>query len=146
MNRRNLCKALGSLPLIIPSLWNAQANAAPRCISEEKTAGAKNVILFIGDGMSLGQWQTGAIANKTPLQVERFRSIGLVRTNPLTEFNGDAPSHGTAIATGVNSHKGAVGVDADDRPVKSILRYAAERGIATGIVSANSLLDRKSVV
>lgn len=100
-----------------------------------------NVILFIGDGMSLAQWQTGMIMNDAPLNIEKMPSVGIVQTHSLTHFNGDGPSHGTAIATGVNSHQGAVGVDAGDAPVKSIVEYASENGIATGIVSANTLFE-----
>lgn len=100
-----------------------------------------NVILFIGDGMSLAQWETGMIMSEAPLNIEKMHSIGIVQTNPLRDFNGDGPSHGTAIATGVNSHKGAVSVDNGDKPVKSIIEYASENGLATGIVSANTLFE-----
>ena len=99
------------------------------------------VILFIGDGMSIAQWQTGMIMNHSPLNIERMHSVGIMQTNSLTDFNGDGPSHGTAIASGINTRKGAVGVDSNNQPTKSIIEYAAEKGIMTGIVSANTLFE-----
>ena len=112
----------------------------PFCL-QAKDAEPRNIILFIGDGMSLAQWQTGMIMSDKPLNIERMRSVGIVRTNSLTDFNGDGPSHGTAIASGVNTRKGTVGLDSDGKPVKSIMEYAAENQIATGVVSANTLLE-----
>ena len=101
----------------------------------------RKVILFIGDGMSLAHWQTGMVMNRAPLNVNRMERIGIVQTCSLTDFNGDGPSHGTAIACGVKSRKGAVGIDATGKPAKSILAYASEQGMATGIVSANTLQE-----
>ena len=101
----------------------------------------RKVILFIGDGMSLAHWQTGMVMNRAPLNVNRMERIGVVQTCSLTDFNGDGPSHGTAIACGVKSRKGAVGIDATGKPAKSILAYASEQGMATGIVSANTLQE-----
>ena len=89
----------------------------------------RKVILFIGDGMSLAHWQTGMVMNRAPLNVNRMERIGVVQTCSLTDFNGDGPSHGTAIACGVKSRKGAVGIDATGKPAKSILAYASEQGV-----------------
>ena len=99
-----------------------------------------NIILFIGDGMSLAQWQTGMIMSDDSLNIERMPTIGIVQTYPLADFNGDGPSHGTAMATGVRTRKGAVGIDADGKPLKTLIDYAKEQRMATGIVSANSLM------
>ena len=100
-----------------------------------------NIILFIGDGMSLAHWQTGMIMSDDSLNIERMPTIGIVQTYPLTGFNGDGPSHGTAMATGVRARKGAVGIDADGKPLKTLIDYAKEQRMATGIVSANSLME-----
>ena len=50
--------------------------------------------------MSLAQWQTGMIMSDDSLNIERMPTIGIVQTYPLTGFNGDGPSHGTAMQTG----------------------------------------------
>lgn len=117
---------------------------SPAILKADSFPGTKkgiNIILFIGDGMSLAQWQTGMIMSHTPLHIKRMSSIGIIQTNALTDFVGDGPSHGTAIATGVKTDKGAVAMDNNDKPLKSIIEYAKEKGIASGIVSANTLME-----
>lgn len=125
-------------------MYSFQYSFSPAMLKADSIPGAKksiNIILFIGDGMSLAQWQTGMIMSHTPLHIKRMSSIGIVQTNALTSFVGDGPSHGTAIATGVKTDKGAVAMDNNDKPLKSIIEYAKEKGIASGIVSANTLME-----
>ena len=130
---------------LLKTLWVVFAFAAyPIYLKAETsndTRNKTNIILFIGDGMSIAQWQTGMIMSDTPLNIERMHSVGMVTTNSSTDFNGDGPSHGPAIASGRNTRKGAVGISPDGKPLKSIVEYASENGLATGIVSANTLLE-----
>lgn len=137
MKRIDFLKLSGILLISLASSLYTKAES----IASDTETKAVNVILFIGDGMSLAQWQTGMVMSDTPLNIERMRSVGIVRTNSSTDFNGDGPSHGTAIASGINTRKGAVGLDANDKPVKTIIEYASEQGVATGIVSANTLAE-----
>jgi alkaline phosphatase len=103
--------------------------------------GNKNVILIIGDGIGVAQWQAGLIANKGQLNLKKFENIGFLLTHTANSLTGAAPDNSTAIATGVKSYMGAVSVNTDTIPVKSIIEYAEENGISTGIVSANTLLE-----
>ena len=134
MKPLNTLKIVGAACLFIFCAFGAKA-------AEPAAKEATNVILFIGDGMSLAQWQTGMITHQAPLNIEKMRSIGIVKTHSATDFNGDGPTHGTAMASGIATRKGAVGLDVEGRPVKSITEYASENGLATGIVSANTLLE-----
>ena len=134
MKLLNTLKIAGAACLFTFCAFGAKA-------AEPAAKEATNVILFIGDGMSLAQWQTGMITHQAPLNIEKMRSIGIVKTHSATDFNGDGPTHGTAMASGIATRKGAVGLDVEGRPVKSITEYASENGLATGIVSANTLLE-----
>lgn len=100
-----------------------------------------NVILIIGDGMGVAQWQAGLIANKGQLNLKKFENIGFLLNHSANSLSGAAPDNSTAFATGVKSYMGAVSVNSDTIPVKSIIEYAEENGISTGIVSANTLLE-----
>ena len=53
----------------------------------------------------------------------------------------DSAAAGTAIATGVKTLKGAVGVDSDGRRVRSVLEAARDRGRATGLVTTSRVTD-----
>jgi alkaline phosphatase len=101
----------------------------------------KNVILIVGDGMGVAQWHAGLIANKGQLNLKKFKNVGFLLTHSTNSLNGGAPDHGTALATGIKSFSGAVSVDKDTIPIKSIIEYSEQKGISTGIVSANALLE-----
>ncbi len=53
----------------------------------------------------------------------------------------DSAAAGTAIATGVKTLNGAVGVDSDGRRVRSVLEAARDRGRATGLVTTSGVTD-----
>ena len=127
MKRRDTLKVLGSIPFL--AFGGASFIGCNQETTKDKSFKAipKNIVLVVADGMGVAQWQAGAIANGGKLNVGRMTHGGLMTTNPCDTFCGDAPSHCTALACGVNSHKGAVGVDKDDKPVKNIIYSRVER-------------------
>lgn len=145
MKRRESIKLLGTFPfLALGGTTLVGCNEIPKD-SKRFADTPKSIVLFISDGMGVAQWQVGAIANGGKLNVGKMTNSGLMTTNPCDNFCGDAPSHCTALACGVNSHKGAVGVDKDNNPVKNIIELAKEAGIATGIISSNTLVEGSNV-
>jgi alkaline phosphatase len=139
MNRRESLKLLGSLPLL--AFGASHVSASEHTNAKANAKSPKNIVLVSADGMGVCQWQAGMIAAKGKLNLSRMQSAGLVTTNPADVFCGDAPSHSTALATGFNSKKGAVSVDLDNKPIKNITELVKEKGMAAGIVSANSLVE-----
>jgi len=139
MNRRESLKLLGSLPLL--AFGASHVSASEHTNAKANAKSPKNIVLISADGMGVCQWQAGMIAAKGKLNLSRMQSAGLVTTNPADVFCGDAPSHSTALATGFNSKKGAVSVDLDNKPIKNITELVKEKGMAAGIVSANSLVE-----
>lgn len=139
MNRRESLKLLGSLPLL--AFGASHVSASEHTNAKANAKSPKNIVLVSADGMGVCQWQAGMIAAKGKLNLIRMQSAGLVTTNPADVFCGDAPSHSTALATGFNSKKGAVSVDLDNKPIKNITELVKEKGMAAGIVSANSLVE-----
>jgi len=107
---------------------------------------AKNVIVFVGDGMA--QAQRDAIRYSTvglegELAMDSLPYAGVLHTSPADpeEFVTDSAAAGTAIATGVKTYNGAVGVDANGRPVESVLEDARRAGKATGLVTSSQVTD-----
>jgi alkaline phosphatase len=100
-----------------------------------------NVILIIGDGLGVAQWHAGLVVSNGDLNLKNLENIGLMTIHSETSFSAGAPAHGTSMATGMNSYDAAVSVDTDTIPLKSIVEYADESGLSTGIVSANTLLE-----
>jgi alkaline phosphatase len=94
----------------------------------------KNIILLIGDGMSMAHVQAGILASEKPLYIEQFRNIGFIHTSSADNFVTDSGAAGTALASGVKTNNRAIGMDPDGNPVKSILHIAGENALSTGIV------------
>ncbi|MFP4366209.1 MAG: alkaline phosphatase [Bacteroidales bacterium] len=95
----------------------------------------KNIILLIGDGMSFAHLQAGILASENSLTLEQFNNIGFIKTSSASDFITDSGAAGTAIATGVKTNNGSIGMDPDGNPVKSILHIADQNGLSTGIVA-----------
>lgn len=118
---------------------------------------AKNVILFLGDGMSLttvaaarileGQ-RKGGPGEENQLSWETFPNTALSKTYNTDSQTPDSAGTMTAITTGVKTHMGAIGVtagtrdDCADSLRKSALTWlelADSAGMATGVVTTTRL-------
>jgi alkaline phosphatase len=99
----------------------------------------RNVIVMIGDGMGLAQITAGLTA-KGSLSLEAFKTIGLVRTQAYgSQYITDSAASATAMATGVLTYNGAIGVGPDTTSVKTVMELAREQGRKTGIVVVCSI-------
>lgn len=98
-----------------------------------------NIILLIGDGMSLAQIQAGMTANFGRLNLLEFKNIGFSRTQSASNYVTDSGAGATAISTGKKTYNGAIAVGVDSVPLKTILEYAEEQGLSTGLISTSAI-------
>lgn len=96
----------------------------------------RNVILMIGDGMGLTQITAGSIAKRDGLALEQFKCIGLVRTYASNKLVTDSAAGATAMATGEKTYNGAISMDIKQNKLKTIIEYAEEKNIATGVITS----------
>ena len=121
---------------------------------------ARNVILFIGDGMGVstltaariyqGQ-QNGIDGASNTLSFERFPNLALVRTYSADNLVTDSANGASAMLTGVRTINGALGVDdrvkrddcasAGASRVETLAEIAKAQGLATGAVSTAAITD-----
>ena len=120
--------------LILLSLFYVQCSSAKNGGEQKSAPQVKNVIIMIGDGMGVSQVYAGLTANKGSLFLEKSQFVGLSKTYSASNYITDSAAGGTAIACGTKTKNGAIGVDTDGNPVKSMLEYAAENGLSTGVV------------
>ena len=99
-----------------------------------------NIILLIGDGMGITQISAGLYSNSNYLNLERIQTIGLHKSYSSDKLVTDSAAGATAFACGVKTYNGAIGVDADTVPVKTILEEAEEMGLKTGLVATSSIV------
>jgi alkaline phosphatase len=117
---------------------------------------AKNVILFVGDGMGVstvtaarildGQLR-GKDGEYNRLSFEKLPYLALAVTASANQQTSDSAPTATAMVAGIKTNDGAISVDQTisrqepsasvtaAKSVKTILEQAEERGMATGIVS-----------
>jgi alkaline phosphatase len=114
------------------------------CYSCEKTGDnrdpeIRNVIFMIGDGMGVADVYAAMTVSDKPLNILRCPVSGLQTTYSADSYITDSGAAGTALASGIKTRNGAIGVDSQGIRVKSILEIAEDYGLATGLVSTSAV-------
>ena len=109
---------------------------------------AKYVFYFIGDGMGLNQvnatemflaeQENGRIGT-SPLCFASFPYAGYATTYSATNSITDSSAAGTALATGVKTYNGAIGVNPDKEVVESVAVKAQRSGKRVGVTTSVSI-------
>lgn len=99
----------------------------------------KNVILMIGDGMGTAHVFAGITANGGHLFLDNFKHAGFSKTQSADKYITDSAAGGTALSTGFRTYNGAIGVDVNQKPLKTILEDAEEKQLSTGLVSSSAI-------
>jgi len=112
------------------------------------TNAPKNIIMVVADGM--GPAYTTAYRNyvdnaATPeIESVVFDDIllGNASTYPakVSGYVTDSAAAATALAAGVKSYNGAIGVDVDKKPVNSVMHYAKTKGMRTGLAVTSQIV------
>jgi alkaline phosphatase len=131
----------------MPRLLIALLVLAPVALSAQGRA--KNVMLFLADAGGIPTINAASLHGygaPRRLFVQRLPHIGLSDTSSAQQFVTDSAAGMTAIVTGRKTRNGVVGQSAsgergvrDGEPLKTILEYAEERGLATGIITNDAL-------
>lgn len=132
-----LLPALAVMVLVGASAGQAQ---------DDPGGGARNVILFVGDGMGTSHRDAVryvTVGSGGALAMDDMPYAGMSRTSPEDPeaFVTDSAAGGTAIASGVKTFNGAVGVDADENAVPTVLERARQADKATGLVTDSQVTD-----
>lgn len=109
--------------------------------SQDLSRNAKpvNVILMIADGVGISQITGGLYQNGKDLAVEKMPFIGLQKTNSFNSLNTDPAASATAIACGVKSFDGALGLSMDSVSIPSVLEWGAKSKMKTGVITTASM-------
>ncbi len=112
---------------------------------------AKNVIVLLQDAGGIATLNGASIYGyNAPLKlfVQSWPEIGLSNTSPASQWVTDSAAGMTAIVTGQKTKNGVLSESADairgekdGKPLKTILEYAEERGLSTGVVTNVEVAD-----
>lgn len=108
----------------------------------------KNVIMVVGDGMGPEYTTAYRFFADDPLtpQVEQSifdrLQVGSASTYPAREsgYVTDSAAGATALASGIKSYNGAIGVDVNKRPVLTMMEWAKQKGMRTGLVVTSQIV------
>ncbi len=122
------------------SFYTPSPTTEPYPILRDKKV--RNIIFCIGDGMGLGQIALARMTAAGPggtLYMERMPVVGLFWTYSADSLVTDSAAAGTALASGVKTNNGMIGMTADGTKYQTILEAAQARGMATGLVVTSTI-------
>lgn len=98
-----------------------------------------NIIFLVGDGMGLSQMSSAYYFGEGEPNFSRFPVIGLSKTYSGSHKITDSAAGATAFSCGKKTYNGAIGVDMDTVPAKTIVEELSELGWNTGVISTSSI-------
>lgn len=103
---------------------------------------AKNIIIFIGDGMGAEHRKAArwAVAGENGvLSMDDMPSSGLLQTHSANNAITDSAAAATAMASGVKTNNGTIGLDAGLNVVSTILEDAIRQGKRVGLITTTQI-------
>ncbi|HEX9801429.1 MAG TPA: alkaline phosphatase [Thermoanaerobaculia bacterium] len=107
-------------------------------------APVRNLVLAVVDGLGIAELAAARIRAFGPdgrFVFERLPAVGLVVTHPAGRLVGKSDSSANALAAGVRTEIGKIGLADDGTPLETLLDRAVAAGLATGIVTTSEVYD-----
>ncbi|KAG4071400.1 hypothetical protein HA402_011554 [Bradysia odoriphaga] len=140
------------------SYWlkNAKDFVSKQLSQSRKITPAKNIILFIGDGMSLATQSAARVykgGEEKRLSFEEFPYAGSIKTYCLDQQVADSACSATAYLSGVKNNYGSIGISGkvqrndcagqmdNSNHIKSIAQWAMDAGKSAGLVTTTRVTD-----
>jgi len=146
---RRLFLALFAVVLVLPASQAQSPTGRAGSPAAPPVERARNVILFIGDAGGLPTLNAASLYGydrPQALFIQHMPNIALMDTSTASNWVTDSAAGMTAIVTGRKTHNGvlsqsdaAVRGQKDGERLKTILEYAEERGLSTGVITNDSL-------
>lgn len=148
--KRTMPSALVSL--VLTALMMVATGCAPaQDAREQGPKQARNVILFLADAGGLSVVSGASLmgyGEPLRLHVQHWPHLGLSETSPVDEFVSDSANGMSSIMTGIKTRNGVISESADavrgerdGLPAKTLLEYAEEHGLATAMITTQSIAD-----
>ncbi len=143
MNRRSFLRYVVSVSIVFSS-FGTPAEAAS--LSPQQ----KNVILIVPDGCSTAVWgmvRALTVGAEGQLNIDKLPVQSRCRTYAANSIITDSAASGTALACGVKTNNGIIGMDASTargdslsgQPIESIVESAEAAGFATGLITTTTI-------
>jgi len=111
----------------------------PQTQEKETETAPPNIILIIGDGAGISQLSTLWYYGTERPNYERFKFVGLSKTNSSSHKITDSAAGATAFSIGEKTYNGAIGVDQDSVSKENITEILSKKGYSTGVVATSTI-------
>ncbi len=129
--------SLSKWMFVVLSVFIFQSSCmAPGLLSDMEYRPGKpvtNVVFIVGDGMGLSQITAGMYASGNRSALEKFPVVGLIKTHSGSDLITDSAAGATAFSSGEKTYNGAIAVDMDKQPLRTLFEEGDERGVSTGL-------------
>lgn len=107
----------------------------------------RNIIMVIGDGMGpayttayryFSDNPSTGIVEETVFD-RHLTGLSSTYPAPISGVVSDSAASGTALATGVKTYNGAIGIDVDKQPLQTVLEWSKLQGKKTGVVVTSQI-------
>lgn len=120
-------------------IWAPSTTKEP---AEYNDAKIKNVIYLIGDGMGFNHLEKTKADRNVELVMDTFEIRGESMTRSFSSSVTDSAAGGTALATGIRTSNGAVGVypldlNAKYSQPKNLTELCIDKGMMTGVITTD---------
>jgi alkaline phosphatase len=164
ITRKSVASAAAAGTALVAMMALSSAGADPHRVDGDLTAQvrvdiidgpARNVILFIGDGMGDSEitiarnYEKGAAGelNMDALPMTgSYTTYAVQKGTNVPDYVTDSAASGTAWATGVKTYYNAVGVDSYGAAHENIIEAAKKNGLTTGDVTTSEIQDATPAV
>ena len=123
--------------VLLAAPWPGGQRAAAQLV------GARNIILFVGDGMGFEHVKAGRYFAGTNMVFETFPHQGQMTHWAAGGGTTDSAASGTAMATGRKVSSGVISVarPGDDSELLTVLEYQQSLGRRAGLITTSSITD-----
>ena len=141
--KKSIGKVFASLTLALSFGLTSLACTSPDSsgpqFQEPALSGIKNVILMIGDGMGPNHVKAGEIYKGSQLAIHSMPHKAYSLTGSENNEVTDSAAGATALATGVRTNNGHVGVDCEGNELTTIMDLALQAGKRTGVITTDKM-------
>jgi len=127
------------ISILIIFLGLIAAIAFSSAFSTSKLAMPKKIIFLIGDGMGLTQISGAMSEYKGVNAFERFKVIGLIKTQSADDYVTDSGAGATVFSIGKKTFNGAIGVGADTVSYENLFEKLKKKNMGTGVIATSSI-------